>query len=147
MKKVIKAAAAVLAAAFVLSFAACSYEAGDSSELPSAPTNPGPKSKSPKAPQVNDSGIDIPDVSSDNDEKAKGSNDSKDSKDNEDVYKVVYDGVTVSTIPESLLGIYKMIYKEGEDFTIDYTTKTITLTQSCYEKIMEEMEKDNSSDK
>ena len=135
MKKMIKAAAAVLLTAFVLSFAACSYEAGYSDESPSAPSHPSSwsaaESEAPSVQTPSLSGIDIPSSPSQN-------NDFDD--DDDDVvtggdYKLMYNGTVVDTISSQDLLALALFFTEGTDYVIDHNRKTVTLTADGYAKM------------
>ncbi len=54
------------------------------------------------------------------------------------MYTIMYHGEEVTEIPEILLPRYKSILEEGEDYTINDSTKTITLTDKGMAK-MEQM--------
>ena len=56
-------------------------------------------------------------------------------------YTVKYNGKTVTTVPEALLPMYALILEEDTDYTIDESTKTITLTDAGY-AIMKDYEYD-----
>ena len=55
--------------------------------------------------------------------------------DSSSVYTVKYNGKTVTTVPEALLPMYALILEEDTDYTIDESTKTITLTDEGYAKM------------
>lgn len=58
------------------------------------------------------------------------------------VYTVKYNGKTVTTVPEALLPMYALMLEEDTDYTIDESTKTITLTDAGYEKMSGDDEDD-----
>ncbi len=58
-----------------------------------------------------------------------------DDTDSSSVYTVKYKGSTLTTIPEALLPTYALILEEDTDYTIDESTKTITLTDAGYAKM------------
>lgn len=130
MKKIIKTAAAVLLTAFVLSFAACSYEAGYSDEMPSAQNHPNAwneaESESPSVQEPNLSGIDVTSVSSqdDDDDVVTGGD-----------YKLMYNGTVVDTISSQDLLALALFFTEGTDYVIDHNRKTVTLTADGYAKM------------
>ena len=55
--------------------------------------------------------------------------------DSSSVYTVKYNGTTVTTVPEALLPMYALILEEDTDYTINESTKTITLTAAGYAKM------------
>lgn len=148
MKKMIKAAAAVLLTAFVLSFAACSYEAGYSNEMPSAQNHPNAwneaESESPSVEEPSLSGIDVPSVPSQDDDNNNNNNE-------EDFSSFVGVPVPLSEFGgrDAFLMMAMMAgMQAGTDYTIsgDY----ITFTASGIEKMkaMESMfgDDDNHND-
>lgn len=58
-----------------------------------------------------------------------------DDTDPSSVYTVKYKGATLTTVPEALLPTYALILEEDTDYTIDESTKTITLTDAGYAKM------------
>ena len=51
-----------------------------------------------------------------------------------EMYTVKYNGQTVTQVPAAAIEFYATVLEEGTDYTIDESTKTITLTESGYQK-------------